>query len=154
VDGVGQAVNSMESRGRIVSVTDADGVREAVLDLSAAYPMLKKWERCIRLQKDLVQITDEIESDRAVEITYPLHTLVMPQAQGNGLRISRDVGCMEVTPLDGELTLSEITDRYAIPLNEDVPKEFAVTMPPQYHAYYKTPKKEKHCICVQYRMLK
>ena len=154
VDGVGQAVNSMESRGRIVSVTEAGDVRAAVLDLSAAYPMLKKWERSIRLQNGLAEITDVIEAEHAVEITYPLHTLVMPQAKEERLFIARDVGCMEVIPTEGELTLSEITDCYAVPLNEGVPDAFAVTMPPQYHAYYKTPKKEKHRISVQYRILK
>lgn len=150
VDGEGQAVNSMESRGRILSVCERDRYREMRLDLSEAYPMLLRWERCIRLYGTCVEITDEIEAEDTVEITYPLHTLALPQAEGNCVTVTRDGVTMTVTPLGGGLTLSEITDRYAVDLNEGVPAEFAVEMPRQYHVYYTAPPKREHRIRVRY----
>ena len=112
--------------------------------------MLLRWERCIRLYGTCVEITDEIVAKEAAEITYPLHTLVLPLAEGNCVTVTRDGVTMRVNPLEGGLTLSEVTDRYAVDLNEGVPLEFSVEMPRQYHVYYTAPPKREHRIRVRY----
>ncbi len=152
VDGVGQAVNSMESRGRILSVSESEDCKEVRMDLSEAYPMLSRWERIIRLHGGAVDVIDEIDAEREVEITYPLHTLSRPIADGNGVLVERGGVTMEISPMKGELTLSEITDRYAVDLNEGVPAEFAATMPQQYHVFYTSPRRKNHRIEVRYEI--
>lgn len=154
VDGVGQAVNSMESRGRILSVSETDGYGEVRMDLSAAYPMLLRWERTVRLYEHSVDVIDEIDASHRVEIGYPLHTLSVPRSDGNRIFIERGESTMEVVPMKGDLMLSACTDRYAVDLNEGVPEEFAVTMPQQYHVLYRSPKKESHRIHVRYEIKK
>lgn len=150
VDGIGQKTNSMESRARIVSVTEEPDFKEAVLDLSTAYPMLSSFVRTIRLYRDRVCVTDEIDSENEVEITYPLHALSMPRVIGNDLLIEHKGRALCVHPKEGGLVLSRVTDQFDIDLNAGVPEAFSVEMPKQYHAYYKTEKRKTHRLCVCY----
>ncbi len=149
VDGVGQEAASMNSRGRIVSSSD-DGVTKcAVLDISAAYPMLKKWQRTITLRDRRVTVVDEIEADHDVKITYPLHTLSAPIPNGNNVIIERGGVKLVVSP-DSSLTLREISDKFGVDLNEGVPEAFHAKQAPQWHIYYETGTAKKHTITVTY----
>ncbi len=56
---------------------------------------------------------------------------------------------MRAEPLEGDLTLSEILDRFPVDLNAGVPDAYRVTMPPQYHVYWRTDKKRRHRITVR-----
>lgn len=150
VDGEGQAVNSMYSRAKILSCGDFGEYKEARLDVSQAYPMLNKWIRTLRLTDNELTVEDEIESENEVTVTYPLHTLSKPEGEGNCVRVERDGVRLLIEPVGDTLTLDRITDRYAVELNEGVPAEFAVSMPQQYHIYYRTKKAKSHRLTVKY----
>ena len=149
VNGEGQAVGSMESVGKIVSCHDDGDRKTAVLDLSAAYPALTLWRRTLILEADRLTVTDELEAEEEVEITWPIHTLSRPEADGNAVSLTRRGVRMRAEPLEGDLTLSEILDRFPVNLNAGVPDAYRVTMPPQYHVYWRTDKKCRHRITVR-----
>lgn len=150
IDGVGQPKNSMESRGKILYCRDDGEVKEARLDLSDAYAMLTRWERTVRLQNGLVTVTDEIDADHDVTVTYPLHALSKPMADGNDVTVARNGVLLRISPQNGDLTLREITDRFGVDLNEGEPDAYHVTMPVQYHITYDTERKKSHCLTVKY----
>ncbi|MBQ7336575.1 MAG: heparinase II/III family protein [Clostridia bacterium] len=150
VDGEGQESNSMSSRGKILYCTDDGRVRETKLDLSPAYKNLTRWERTLRLEGKVVTVIDEIDAEREVTVTYPLHTLSRPVAEENDVRVERNGISLRITPIEGGLKLQEITDRYAVDLNEGEPDEFHVTCPQQYHITYGTEKKASHRLTVTY----
>lgn len=149
VDGVGQEANSMNSRAKILSCTDDGETKQALLDISAAYPMLTKWHRSITLRGKRVSVVDEIVSERETTITYPLHTLSAPSNNGNTVTVERKGVKLTVSP-DRTLTLAEITDKFGVDLNEGVPDEFRVSAPPHWHIYYKTEASMHHTITVEY----
>lgn len=150
IDGEGQPVNSMDSRGKILSAEERGGVKECRLDLSKAYPRLLSWIRTIRLEGKCVQVRDEIEADHPVTVSYPLHTLSAPTADGNDVCVARGEACLRILPQEGELHLTQITDRFGVDLNEGQPEAFHVNFPTQYHILYKTPKRKNHTITVFY----
>lgn len=149
-NGEGQPVNSIESMGKIVSFDKEN--KTVTLDIGAAYPTtpLKSWTRLIALDDGGVEITDTVEAQSPVEVTYPLHFMSMPSVNGNTLCLERNGRKLTVTPSEGGLKLCEVTDKYDVDLNEGVPAEYAVEMPKQYHAYYKTDKGVKHVIKVRF----
>ena len=51
-----------------------------------------------------------------------------------------------------DISLVEITDKYDTDLNDGVPKEYHVTMPQQYHIYFKSKKSKNHKIVVKYKI--
>ncbi len=150
IDGEGQPVNSMLSRATILSCEDRGAVKEAKLDASAAYPMLRSWIRTLRIEGKTVTVVDEIEADHPVTVTYPLHTLSQPEAVGNCVRVERGDARLLIEPQGDDLQLTEITDRYTVDLNEGVPAEFCVQMPQQYHVYYQTKSAMTHRLTVRY----
>ncbi len=163
VDGVGQDFHNFRHTAEIVFCGMKNGQRTAVLDMTASYPMLQKWQRTFRMtDSHTVVIEDEIIAENPVEITYPLHTLSKPSdchaiesdvpplslsvnRRGRQLIVTPDEGCFE------NLTLSDCFD---VALNEGEPTEFHVQMPGQYHAYYTTAKKREHHLRVVFRVYK
>ena len=148
VNGEGQAVGSVEDTGRIVSCTDEGEGKTAVLDLSAAYPSLERWTRTLMLEEGRLTVTDEIDGREDVEITWPLHTLSRPEADGNTVRLTRRGVTLEVRPAEGGLTLTDILDRFPVDLNAGQPEAYHVTMPPQYHIFWQTERRRHHRITV------
>lgn len=150
VDGKGQPVQSKDSRGKILDCRDEGCVKTCRLDLSDAYEDLSRWEREIRMEGNCVTVTDEIEAEAPVAITYPLHTLSKPVAVANGVRVERGGVTLCITPEEGDLRLVEISDQYAVELNEGVPDAFAVEREKQYHIRYEAPKSAKHRFVVRF----
>lgn len=150
IDGVGQPKNSMESRGKLLYCKEEGEERVLAMDLSDAYKTLTRWVRTIRLAGNTVTVIDEIDAERDVQVTYPLHTLSLPVAQGNDVFVERKGVSLRIAPQEGDLTLYEITDRYAVDLNEGEPEAYHVTMPAQYHLTYRTPKKSSHRLTVRF----
>lgn len=151
IDGVGQERKSFHTTGKILRSGEVAGTRYATLDLSAAYPMLKKWERWFEMTGNLLTITDLIEADHPVTVTYPLHTLSKPQILADGaVRVVRGDAELLIQPMSGGLSGCTLSDQFAVDLNEGVPEEFQVTMPQQYHLSWNTPCAEKHTITVCY----
>jgi len=79
VDGVGQARNSHLATGKIVSCSEINGLLQAELDISEAYPMLTSWIRRFTLYNNgILVVHDRIESEKPVIISWLLHTLSEP----------------------------------------------------------------------------
>ncbi len=150
VDGIGQTFSNHTHTGTVISCgTDESGARYAVLDLTPSYPMLTKWQRTLRLpDAHTVQIRDEIRANDAHVITYPLHTMSEPTADGMCVTVHRNGHTMTIKPEDGCFTALTLSDRYDVDLNEDVPPAYHVTMPEQFHIYYETEAKAEHHLCV------
>ena len=152
IDGEGQKPFSMEPRGRIVSCCDHGAAKEACLDLSEAYPMLRRWRRTFILAGKVLTILDEVDADHPVRVTYPLHTLSRPTASGNTVTVERGTHRLTIEPLAGELGGCEITDRFAVDLNEGEPEAYHVTMPEQFHIRFTTPVRASHRIEVRFTL--
>lgn len=151
VDGKGQPENSMKSVGKIISCEEKGDIRKAVVEMSEAYNNLKLWRRTFTLTKDCVWVEDEIEAAEPVQITYPLHMLAMPVERQDGtVYVQRRNAGLLISPLEGELSECVITDRFEVDLNAGEPEAYHVSMPPQYHMSWKTPKKTSHYIKVSY----
>ena len=95
-------------------------------------------------------VTDIIESDTEVSVKYPLHTLVEPKSDGEKVTVKRDNCVLTIEAVSGDLKLKAIKDEYDVDLNAEVPKEYQVTMPQQYHIYYEAEKAAKHVIKVRF----
>ena len=120
------------------------------MDLTDAYENVKKYERTIELDENGIIVTDIIESDTEVSVKYPLHTLVEPKADGEKVTVKRDNCELTIEAVSGDLKLKEIKDEYDVDLNAEVPKEYQVTMPQQYHIYYEAPKSKHHRIALRF----
>ncbi len=148
IDGIGQeAVPHLESVGRFTGV-DKDN-KICVMDMSSAYPNISRWQRTLKLDDSVLTVTDEIEAKNDVEITYCLHTLSEPSADGNNVIVQRNGKLLTIVP-DSNLTLSEISDKFDVDVNDGQPEEFHVKTEPQYHIYYKTEKTKHHIFDVKY----
>ncbi len=149
-DGTGQPTFSMKSRGKIIACDEAS--KSVTLDMSEAYENIKLWQREITLCNNTVTVCDRVEADFPIEVTYPLHAISEPRADGNTVIIERKNKSLTVVPKEGGLKLYEITDSFEVELNKGEPPEYAVQMPEQYHITYKTEKAYRHKIVVEYRI--
>lgn len=148
VDGIGQEkVPPLDAVGRFIEVDKEN--KACVMDLSSAYPNIDKWHRTLRLSDGYLTVNDEIEAQNEVEITYCLHTLSQPVANGNSVKVERKGVKMSIIP-DEHLSLFEISDRFDVDVNDGQPEEFHVETQPQYHIYYKTKKSKSHSFEVKY----
>lgn len=147
-DGVGQPTFSKDSKGKIVSLDKEN--KKVTLDMSEAYPNISLWQREIRLTADGAEITDRVEAPKDVKVTYPLHFLSCPKEKDGMLSVERKGKSLNVKVIEGELKLTEITDRYDVDLNEGEPTEYHVERPTQYHAYYESDAKCVHTFKVKF----
>lgn len=122
------------------------------MDLTDAYEDIKKYERTIALDENGIIVTDIIESDTEVSVKYPLHTLVEPKADGEKVTVKRDNCVLTIEAVSGDLKLKAIKDKYDVDLNAEVPKEYQVTMPQQYHIYYEAPKAKEHRFSLKFNV--
>ena len=149
IDGNGQGVH-VDTACKII---DFDGeMRRFTADITPAYDgAVLKYLRYFSLEGNVVTIRDEIETVEETEITYPLHSYGMPvKGDGESVVIERENARLTVTPEGGCLKLGAISDKYDVDLNEGEPEQYHVTMPQQYHVYYKTDKAKKHTLTVRY----
>ena len=149
IDGVGQG-SGVDTACAIVDF-DAEN-KTFTMDITPAYEgRVTKYLRTVSLESWGITVSDEIEAEKEVEITYPLHSYASPvRGDGEKVEICRENAVLTVEPIDGAVTLREITDRYGVDLNEGEPAEYHVTMPRQYHVYYVSKKSKKHSITVKY----
>ena len=151
IDGKGQR-GDLRAVGRFIRFDKQ--ARVAVMDITAAYDGIEKYEREIRLDEGGITVTDRIVSPAPISITYPIHTVAPPKASGNSVIVERELCRMLVEVKEGDLTLNEITDKYRVDLNEGVPEEYRVSMPTQYHIYYKSESATHHTLTVRYSVIK
>lgn len=149
IDGVGQG-EGVDTACSIVDF-DADNKR-FVMDITPAYEgRVTKYLRAISLDSEGITVSDEIEAENEVEITYPLHSYAQPvDIGGERVEICRENSSVTVEPVSGGMKLERISDVYDVDLNEGEPPEYHVTMPQQYHVFYRTEKARKHRITVKY----
>ncbi len=145
IDGEGQEPKSLRPRGRVVSCRDDGDVKEAVLDLSAAYPTLRVWTRTFRLRARTLEVIDHLEADLPIYVGYPLHTLSRPEAAPDGgVSVTHGGARMTIRPLAGGLGNLTLSDRFDVDLNEGEPAAYHVTMPPQFHIRWDAPAAAVH----------
>ncbi len=151
IGGAGQK-SDLAAVGRI---TEFDGDnRYCRLDLSALYSGVTKYMRLIELDEGGVTVTDEIESDEPLDVLYPLHTLSLPIYEDGCVTVTRERAFMRISPISGDLSPLEITDRYDVDLNDGVDEEFRVEMPKQYHIYYRAEAALAHCIKMRFDLVR
>ena len=151
IDGVGQGFSDYRATGQILQCGEKEGIKYAALDLSCAYPMLKRWQRWFEMKQNVLTITDFVEADHPVEVSYPLHTLSKPQLLSDGrIQVKRGDVSLWIQPISGNLSDVSISDHFAVDVNEGEPEAFHVTMPQQYHILWRTPPAQRHSITVVY----
>lgn len=154
IDGEGQPYGDFRMTGEILFCGIENNMKTVIFDLSNSYPMLRTWtRRFVMTDSRHITITDHVEASHPVSVTYPLHTLSEPKKEGNIVRITRNHITLTVTPTEGELEKCEISDKFAVDLNEGVPQAFHVSMPQQYHISWQTGKKAVHDITVTYEVI-
>jgi len=154
VDGVGQEIWSHKATGRILCCRQIGDLRYGELDLTAAYPMLKLWNRRFYLDPEgVLVVKDRVEADRPVTLSWLLHTLSEPKAEGNGtVSLDRKGIHLDIRPHTGLTGSCSIKDRFAVDLNEGVPEKYRVTMPQQYHLTWTTLPAMRHDIVVSFHI--
>ena len=150
IDGCGQRAD-VDAVGQILEF-DPEACR-CVLEMSAAYPVPCQYLREIQLDAGGITVTDRITAEKPVSVLYPLHTLAEPEAAGDRVTLTRENCRMEITPLEG-LHLEEISNKFAVDLNEGEPEQYHVTMPQQYHIYYQAEPKSTHLLRVRLEVTK
>jgi hypothetical protein len=96
-------------------------------------------------------VKDKIEANKKVAISWLLHTLSQPQADGNGLvSLERNGINLSIKPITGLPLDCRISDKFAVDINEGVPQEYHVSMPQQYHLQWDTSPAESHDIVVAF----
>ncbi|MBR4888135.1 MAG: heparinase II/III family protein [Clostridia bacterium] len=148
LDGEGQYSFSMLSRGQITSAEKTPDGGKLTMEIPAAYPCGAHWSRTVEMNGCTVTIRDHVEAEEPVAVSFPLHTLAMPAAEGDGVVLHRPGVRMTVQPVAGDMAAAEISDRFAVDLNDGVPEAYRVAMPPQYHVLWTTKeKKTTHDLC-------
>lgn len=151
IDGIGQG----DCVDTACSIVEFDGDRKSfTMDITPAYEgRLTKYLRSVTLDASGVTVTDRIEADDPVTVTYPLHSYREPVKLREGaVEIRSENAVMTVIPENKDLKLKEITDKYGIDLNEGEPKKYHVTKPKQYHVYYTKEAAKEHFITVRYNV--
>ncbi len=137
--GVGQYENDRRAVGRILAVSDDGSVLSASVEAGDAYPVPVKWTRGFALSDRTLTVTDEFETDAPGGITLCLHTLSRPEPDGVGFRMTHRGVTLICRPIEGIDRPPEICDAFSVGVNDGEPEEYAVTVPPQYHVFYRLP---------------
>ena len=143
------------STGEFTQCGITNEIRHATADITASYPMLKSYMREYTLEKQgdmsVVVIKDLIAADKPVKVKYLNHTLSEPECHSDGtVTVTRNNVKMKITPLKGLINEAFYTDKFVPDLNEGVPPDLQVEMPPQYHIHWESEPASKHEIIVEY----
>ena len=153
VDDCGQeSVYIMDAVGKFVEIDKEN--KKCVMDMSTCYDKIQKWQRTLSLNGNILTVYDDIKATEDVEITYCLHSLSMPQKDGNNVIIERNGKKLTINPVEGGLDSLCISDKFDIDVNEGQPEHLHVTTEPQYHIYYKTQKKTSHTLKVEFEIIR
>jgi len=154
VDGTEQEAWSHRATGEIISCSQKENLLYGELDLTAAYPMLKVWNRRFYLEPGgILVVKDHIEADKPVTISWLLHTLSEPKEGNEGIvSLERNGIHLDIRPVSGLIKSCSITDKFDVDINEGVPPKYHVTMPPQFHLTWHTPSAACHDIIVSFHI--
>ena len=135
--GVGQYENDYRAVGSILSTEEDGETLRATVSAGGAYPVSVGWTRSFSLVGGALTVTDEFSQDEPREISLCLHTLSRPAPDGNGFRLTRRGVTLICRPTEGIDRPPEISDAFAVGINEGEPAEYAVSMPEQYHVTFR-----------------
>ena len=100
--------------------------------------MLRGYTRKFEFDGRELLIIDDIESDKPCKISWLLHTLSRPILTGDGrLKLSHKGQGFLLTPSDRFISV-DITDQFAVDVNDGVADNVSVSLPKQYHVNYGT----------------
>ena len=145
-----------KSTGKIISCGERGGLLYAELDLIDAYPMLEAYTRSFELKETgggTVQIIvrDKLKAGSPVTVSYLNHTLSEPVILKNGqVTVSRGGFLMSIEPVSGLINEPQMTDKFTVGVNDGVPPEHWINVPPQYHLRWETEAAAEHDISVIY----
>ena len=137
--GVGQYENDLRAVGKILSAEEEGETLRATVSAGGAYPVSVGWTRSFSLAGNTLTVTDGFSQDEPKEITLCLHALSRPEPDGNGFRLTRRGVTLICRPTEGIDAPPEISDSFAVDVNEGEPEEYAVSVPPQYHIRFRLP---------------
>jgi hypothetical protein len=155
IDGAPQPQH-FSATGRIAACgIRGDGVRYASADLAEAYPALRSYTRTYTLERrgdDIIAVvTDTLEAGKPVTVSFLNHTLSRPDCNADGTAtVERGGVSLYIKPLRGLLPGVSCIDQFAIDVNEGVPPEHRIEMPPQYHLAWVSAPAAEHRIMMEY----
>ena len=143
------------STAKIIECGIDGPIRFAKVDLTEAYPMLKSYTRSYTLEKrgdvSVAVVCDTLTADKPVTVSYLNHTLSEPVCHPGGIvNVERNGVKLEITPVEGLKSEVVCSDKFGVDVNEGVPDEFKVEMPPQYHLRWESEASVKHNVVVEY----
>lgn len=153
IDGQPQPMD-YKATARVLSCKEEGDTLSAELDLAAAYPMLISYVRSFTLNKADLTLTvrDTITADKPVTVSFLNHTLSKPEVLTGG-RVAVERGdALIIMPKAGLLPVAEITDKFAVDVNDGVPEEYWVEMPQQYHLRWESETAKEHEIVMEYNI--
>ena len=137
INGHGQDRNNHLGCGHVLDFSDDATTASCRIDLGAAYPQLRTYQRSIRFnrQQMQVQIIDDITADTAVKIAWLLHSLSKPKQKDEHIQIKRGdfLLSLQLNCEDAATPPVQITDQFEIPLNQNQAPAHHVQHPSQYH---------------------
>ena len=155
IDGNPQPMD-FKATGKIIScVQQENGMLYAELDLSAAYPALELYMRSFSLEQKEnsvhLVVRDRIKAARPVTVSWLNHTLSPPDILPDGsLTLSRGGSLMRIESVTGLASVPQMTDSFTVGVNDGVPPEYWVDVPPQYHLRWEAEAATEHDIAVKY----
>ena len=135
--GVGQYENDARAVGKILSASDDGETLRAEIEAGDAYPVPVEWRRSFTLSDHTLTVSDEFQQKNPSEITLCLHTPSPPEPDGIGFRMTHRGVTLICRPTEGIAVPPELSDEFAVGVNEGEPPEYAVSMPRQYHIYFR-----------------
>ena len=156
VDGKGQLTRTHLTVGSVGECRQDGNIYTAVLELDDAHPDLTHWQRKLTMDADALTLTveDWVEAEKDVTLSWLLHSLSRPEADGNGAFLVRNGIRLDILPVEGISSGVLIIDYFPVDLNEGEPEQYHVTMPDQFHMTWKTEAKMKHHIVVKMKITK
>lgn len=156
VDGEGQLTRTHLTVGSVGECGQDGNIYTAVLELDNAHPALIHWQRKLIMDADTLTLTveDRVEAEKDVALSWLLHSLSRPEADGNGAHLTRNGIRLDIKPVEGISGGVDIIDYFPVDLNEGEPEQYHVTMPDQFHMTWKTEAKKKHHIIVEMKITK
>lgn len=154
INGIGQMPSSHTDVGVFTYYKrEENGNFRVDTDLSQAYPMLESYVRSFDFNGKELIITDKVKSSAPCRISWLLHTLSLPQLiDGGKLQLLHKGEGFILTP-DKSFVSLNITDKFGVDINDGVPENVSVLLPPQYHVSYETGESCCHNICVEIKLI-
>lgn len=140
IDGVGQPVGSRQATGQFTAWKYENEHFELTADLTAAYPLLRRYHRNFWFDKNELVIEDVWQAEEAHTMQWLFHTLSKPEVLPDGsVLICRQGNRVRVCPDANFQQQVLVKDEFSTPVNAGEPPAYWVEMPRQYHICFQLP---------------